>query len=401
MARRVLGDNPFDSKVPKSNPPSSDAPKAEKKSVDLSAKSAAKPRKSVATKAPGRSKSLPPERPSEHVTVHEATVAVHAIDTVNVEDKIRELEAQLQQLRNVPKPAQSHHEGEATEGEHDGASSLLQSDFYLRQWGRLAMRDRSEAVDEFGLDPVYARKWSGLLDFLYDRWWRVDVSGIENLPTDGRFVLVANHSGALPYDGMMLAKMIERECPGSKPLRWLAEDFVFQLPFVGAHLTRLGAVRACQENAERLLRRDVPVAVFPEGVKGISKLFRERYRLQRFGRGGHIKLAMRMRTPLVPVSILGAEETHPLLATGGPLARVFGMPYFPVTPTFPALGALGAVPLPTKWKIVIGEPLEMDSYNASSPDDEVLVGRLNEKIRTTVQDTLDSMLRQRKSVFSG
>jgi 1-acyl-sn-glycerol-3-phosphate acyltransferase len=461
MARRVLGDDPFEkgSDVPPkpTNPPPGGAKKA-----------AAKPRRSVppkaplpsdAPKTPRRSKAppkssaaatptIPPTPPlpdiaqpafddapagddasQPPVPVVEADAAPDAREPIpslppppathNVEDEIRDLEARLDQLlaaardeqakpildrmadrlraAAAPESAPERDEGAAAEATRD----LFASDFYRRQWGRVAMRDRSEEVDEFGYAPEHDARWRPVFDFLYERWWRVEVTGIENVPATGRVALVANHSGAVPYDGIMLAAALRREHPSARQLRWLAEDFIFHLPFAGSFLTRVGAVRACQENAERLLRRDACVAMFPEGVKGISKLFRDRYRLQRFGRGGHIKLAIRTRTPLVPVAIIGAEETHPLIAPSGVVGRLFGLPYFPVTPTFPLLGALGAVPLPSKWRIVLGEAIPMDHYDPAAADDEVLVGRLNEKLRATIQDMLERALRERRSVFSG
>jgi 1-acyl-sn-glycerol-3-phosphate acyltransferase len=339
---------------------------------------------------------------------------------LSLEEEIRALEARLDQLltaardertgpaldrmadrlRTMTKTAPGT-VGEHDEGTADTPHEILSGDYYQRRWGRIAMRDRSEEVDEFGYSPEHDARWRPVFDFLYERWWRVEVVGMDNVPSSGRVALVANHSGAVPYDGIMLAAALRHEHPSSRQLRWLAEDFIFHLPFAGTFLTRLGAVRACQENAERLLRRDACVAMFPEGVKGISKLFRDRYRLQRFGRGGHIKLAMRTRTPVVPVAILGAEEIHPLIAPSAALGRLFGLPYFPVTPTFPLLGPLGMIPLPSKWRIVFGEPLSMEDYDPSAADDEVLVGRLNEKLRSTIQEMIERALRERRSVFGG
>lgn len=283
----------------------------------------------------------------------------------------------------------------------DAARELLGSDYYLRRWGQTAIRDRSEEVDDFGLDPEYARRWQPVWDLLYDRWWRVEVEGIENVPATGRVALVANHSGAIPFDGIMLATALRKEHPKARTLRWLAEDFIFHFPFAGAYLNRLGAVRACQENAERLLRKDACLALFPEGVKGIAKPFRERYQLQRFGRGGHIKLAIRTGTPIVPVTIVGAEETYPMLFQSGRLSKMLGLPFVPITPTFPLLGPLGLAGLPARWKIVFGEPIAMDAYRPEQSEDIVLVNRLNEKLRETIQGTLDRLLRARQSVFKG
>lgn len=283
----------------------------------------------------------------------------------------------------------------------DAAKELHASDYYLRRWGQTAIRDRSEEVDDFGLDPTYAQRWQPVWNLLYERWWRVEVEGIENVPATGRVALVANHSGAIPFDGIMLATALRREHPSQRTLRWLAEDFVFHFPFAGAYLNRLGAVRACQENAERLLMKDACLALFPEGVKGIAKPFRERYQLQRFGRGGHIKLAIRTGTPIVPVTIVGAEEAHPMIFPSDRVAKMLGLPFVPVTPTFPLLGPLGLAGLPSRWKISFGEPMTMDAYRPDQSEDIVLVNRLNEKLRETIQGSLDRMLRARQSVFKG
>jgi 1-acyl-sn-glycerol-3-phosphate acyltransferase len=282
----------------------------------------------------------------------------------------------------------------------DATSDIVSSEYYAKQWGRIALRDRAEDVDEFGLDQEFASRARPVLDLLYTRWWRVETSGIEHVPADGPVILCANHAGAVPYDGLMLATALRREHRAHRTLRWLADDFVFHFPFMGVALNRLGAVRACQENAERLLRGSNVVGVFPEGVKGISKSYRDRYQLQRFGRGGHIKLALRTRTPLVPVAIVGSEETHPMLPTG-PLAKLLNVPFVPITPTFPWLGPLGLMPLPSKWSITFLPPVSMDAYDRSAADDELLVGRLNEKVRSAIQDELASRVRHRASIFRG
>jgi len=283
----------------------------------------------------------------------------------------------------------------------DTARELLSTDFYLRKWGRLAMRGRSEEVDDFGFDPIYDEKLRPVLDFLYAKYFRVETSGLANVPSEGRCLLVANHSGTLPLDGVMLKTAVKREHPAGRDLRWLTEDFIYHMPFLGGAMNRLGAVRACQENAERLLANDELVAVFPEGVKGIGKLFGERYRLQRFGRGGFIKLCLRTATPIVPVAVIGAEETNPLLFRIEHLAKAIGVPYVPVTPTFPLLGPVGLLPAPTKWRIVFGEPLDLSAHGPESADDEILVGKLAERVRSAIQGMVDQAVGSRKSVFFG
>jgi 1-acyl-sn-glycerol-3-phosphate acyltransferase len=278
---------------------------------------------------------------------------------------------------------------------------LLSSDYYLRKWGRLGMRNRSEEVDEFGLDSVYDERLRPLADFLYERYFRVEPVGVANVPSTGRCLVVANHSGTLPLDGLMLRTCLRREHPAARELRWLAEDSVFHLPFVGAFMSRVGGVRACPENAERLLAKESLVAVFPEGVKGIGKLFRDRYRLQRFGRGGFIRLCLRTGTPLVPCAVVGAEEASPMLYRDELVSKVVGLPYLPVTPTFPLLGPLGLVPAPTKWRIEFGEVMRFDGYGPEAANDHVLVGRLAERVRAGIQNMIDRALAARRSVWFG
>jgi 1-acyl-sn-glycerol-3-phosphate acyltransferase len=199
----------------------------------------------------------------------------------------------------------------------------------------------------------------------------------------------------------MLKTAVKREHPRQRDLRWLTEDIIFHFPFLGAFSNRIGAVRACQENAERLLRQEALVAVFPEGLKGIGKLYKDRYRLQRFGRGGFIKLSLRTGTPVIPVAVVGAEETNPMLARIERVSTALGLPYIPVTPTFPALGPLGLLPAPTKWKILFGEVVRFDEYGPEAAEDEILVGRLAERVRGAIQSMLDHAVGERRSVWFG
>jgi 1-acyl-sn-glycerol-3-phosphate acyltransferase len=275
------------------------------------------------------------------------------------------------------------------------ARQLLSTDYYLRQWGRLGMRGRSEQVDDFGLDPTYEARVQPLLDLLYERYFRVQVEGAQHVPEQGGAVLVCNHSGTLPWDGVMLKTALRHACSTRRALRWLTDDFVFHSPFLGAWLNRIGAVRACPENAERLLERGELLAVFPEGVKGIGKPYRERYQLQRFGRGGHVKLALRQQVPLIPVAIVGAEETYPLLYKVRAFSKLLGVPFVPVTPLFPWLGPLGLVPLPSRWRIMIGEPMREVGGESGRGDDSVLVNELNEQLRGKVQMLLQQALQAR------
>ena len=275
------------------------------------------------------------------------------------------------------------------------------AEYVARKWGREALRNRQEDVDDFGLDPAFEAKLRPMLTLLYRKYFRVQVEGMDNVPGAGAAVVVANHSGTVPLDGAMLRTAIHMDHPSRRDLRWLAEDFVFYLPFAGVVLNRIGAVRACPENAERLLEQNSLVAVFPEGVHGIKKLFSERYRLQRFGRGGYIRLCLRTKVPLVPCAIVGAEETNPLLYRLDWPSALVKLPYVPITPTFPLLGPLGLLPVPTRWKIRFGEPISFDRYGPEAADDHVLVSSLSERVRSSIQDLIDGGLRNRKSIWFG
>jgi 1-acyl-sn-glycerol-3-phosphate acyltransferase len=352
--------------------------------------------------APGPA-AIPPDRPSDPDVVARIRELEERLDRM-IGEHARERPADEDAARLPPRsepPRSRPSIPTAPESVLDTARELLSTDFYLRKWGRMGLRNRSEEVDEFGYDPVYEQKVLPFFDFLYDKYFRVEVHGTEHVPDEGRCLLVANHSGTLPFDGMMLRLAVRREHPRRREVRWLAEDLIFHFPFLGSFTHRIGAVRACQENAERLLGHGALVAVFPEGMKGIGKLFKDRYKLQRFGRGGFVKLGLRTRTPVVPVAIVGGEETNPMLTRIEYLTRALGIPYVPVTPTFPLLGPVGLVPAPTKWKIFFGEPVHLEEYGAEAADDEILVGRLTEQVRSEIQQTLDRALRERRSVWFG
>jgi len=238
-------------------------------------------------------------------------------------------------------------------------------------------------------------------DLMYKKWWRVETIGINNVPAKGRGLLVANHSGAIPVDGAMIVTSVFNEHPARRLTRPLVENFAYYMPFVSSFLIKTGSVRASRENAERLLEKDQLVAVFPEGLKGIGKPFKYRYQLQRFGRGGYVKLAMKTHSPIIPAAIVGAEEAYPVIGRIDWLGKLFGAPYLPVTPFFPWLGPIGAIPLPTKWYIKYGEPIDMTRYSAEDVEDDILINRLSENVRTQIQNMLIDLLRNRKSIFFG
>ncbi len=268
-----------------------------------------------------------------------------------------------------------------------------------RRVSTLGMSERSGEVDEFGMDEVVLRRARPLLDLLFDRYFRVELHGMENLPEKGPCLLVANRSGLLPYDGLMVAHAIERTHASGERPRFFVADWLITLPFVQPYLARLGGVRACRENAERLIASRRFIVVFPEGVKGAAKVFRERYRLKRFGRGGVVRVALETGAPIVPVGIVGAEEAHPVLFKWGAPARFVGLPFLPVTPTFPLLGPLGFLPLPSKWVIRFGEKLAMDHLPADAASDELLISRMTADMRDRVQTLVDTGLADRESIW--
>jgi 1-acyl-sn-glycerol-3-phosphate acyltransferase len=281
-----------------------------------------------------------------------------------------------------------------------GVDWMALFDSARRRLGSTGMRSLPAEVDEFGMDRAALERARPWLDALFDRWWRVEVSGADAVPRRRPCLFVANHSGLLPWDGLMICHALARERIAPETPRFLVEDWLLGLPFAQPFLTRLGGVRACRENAERLLRTHRSVVAFPEGAKGATKVFRQRYRVQRFGRGGVVRTAIAMRVPLVPVAVVGAEEAHPVLFKLESAARAVGLPFVPVTPTFPWLGPLGLLPLPSKWWIGFGEPIRSDELAPEAEQDEILVWRLNEQLRAAVQARLDEGLKARPSVWA-
>jgi 1-acyl-sn-glycerol-3-phosphate acyltransferase len=252
--------------------------------------------------------------------------------------------------------------------------------------------------DEWGFDEEFALGLQPLFDFLYDVWWRVDATGVHNVPPAGRALLVANHAGILPWDGTMMSLAILRSHAGRYP-RFLVLDWAFTLPFVSVVMRKVGGVVASPYNAARLLDQDELVAVFPEGAKGAGKDFSERYRLQRFGRGGFVEIALRTGAPMIPVAVVGSEEIYPKIGESSLLARVTGAPYFPLTPLFPWLGPLGAVPLPSKWRIEFGQPIATAPYGPDAAEDRALVFELSERVRDEIQSMVYDNLVKRGRAF--
>ena len=253
--------------------------------------------------------------------------------------------------------------------------------------------------DEWGFDEEFTELVEPFFAFLYETWWRVKVEGAERVPAHGRALLTANHAGILPWDATMISVALLREHPLPRSPRFLVLNWAFDLPWVSSGMRKVGGVVASPFNAMRLLEQDHLVAVFPEGVKGTGKPYSERYRLQRFGRGGFVEIALRTGAPIVPVAVVGSEEIYPKLADLPWVARLIGAPYFPVTPTFPLLGPLGVIPLPSKWRIEFLDPIETASYGPEAAEDRTLVLELSERVRDQIQQALYANLVKRGPAF--
>ena len=256
-------------------------------------------------------------------------------------------------------------------------------------------------IDEFGFDAdLTDHVILPPLRPLYDKWFRVETRGLDNVPDAGGALIVANHSGTIPIDAIMTSLALLDHHPARRHLRLLGADLIFSLPLIAPLARKSGNTLACNADAERLLGNGELVGVFPEGFKGVGKPFSERYKLQRFGRGGFVSAALRTGAPIIPCSIVGAEEIYPMIGNAKTLARLVGLPYLPITPTFPWLGPLGAIPLPSKWIIEFGEPIETTQLGgAVAAEDPMLVFNLTDQVRETIQSTLYTLLMQRRSVF--
>jgi 1-acyl-sn-glycerol-3-phosphate acyltransferase len=258
----------------------------------------------------------------------------------------------------------------------------------LNDWGR------SERVEGF-MDQT-------LVEFFYRYWFRAEVEGIENVPSQGGALVVSNHSGALPPDAAMIGKAIREEHSHPRPLYVTVEHFFKSYPGFSMLIPKIGCVAAHPANVQRLLYDEQElVLVFPEGRKGTEKLYKDRYRLRRFGRGGFVEAAMRARVPIVPIAVLGAEEAMPTFAQIGLLQRLTKLIYFPVTPLFPHLGLLGAAYLPAKFRIRFLEPIPTDQWGEEPWDDKSLVQTVAEDVRARIQDELVDLVSHRRSVWLG
>ncbi|MCW3005792.1 MAG: acyltransferase family protein [Solirubrobacterales bacterium] len=265
----------------------------------------------------------------------------------------------------------------------------LEPDRRLDDWGR------SERIEGLFDSTVY--------EFYYRIWFRCEVEGIENVPGTGGALLVSNHAGALPPDAAMITKAIREEHPQPRLVRPLVENFFKGYPGLSMLLPKIGCVPAHPANAHRLLADEGQLAlVFPEGRKGSEKLYKERYRLRRFGRGGFVETAMKAGVPIIPIAVIGAEEAQPIFAHVSALQKLTKLIYFPITPTFPALGPLAALAfLPAKFKIRFLEPVRTDDMGAAPWEDASLVQEVAQEIRARIQEELLDMIGRRRSVWFG
>lgn len=259
---------------------------------------------------------------------------------------------------------------------------------------REGMPDPSTLPD-FGFDQSFLEVTRPLLDFLWSRYFRVRLKGLENIPDSGPALLVANHSGGLPYDGAMLIHACHSLHPAHRPLRPLVATFALRSSWIRPVVCRIGGVRASMENALKLCEAGQLVGLFPEGLRGVGKPYRERYHLTHFGRGGFVRLAQAARVPIIPVAIVGAEETLPVVAKLTRLAKPFGLPYIPITPMFPLLGPLGLLPVPAKWSIHIGAPIPSDAHAGKEPL------QIAKQVKQQIEEMIAELLLARRSIVFG
>jgi 1-acyl-sn-glycerol-3-phosphate acyltransferase len=288
---------------------------------------------------------------------------------------------------------------EATGREVIDMARVMEVIQFLYNQRELARRGPDYAVDDFGFDAQWTESLLPLFRLMYRDYWRVETTGIENVPAAGRALLVANHSGVLPWDGTMIKTAIFAEHPNPRHVRALVASLFMGMPVLSWFLRRTGQTVGHPDDTRRLLERDELVLVFPEGVKGTGKRFKDRYRLRRFGRGGFVSTAIRAGAPIIPVSVVGSEEIYPMIADATPVARLFGLPYFPITPTWPWLGVLGMIPLPSKWRIQFHPAVRTDLFEASSADDQHLVMTVADEVRNTIQKGIYDNLKLRRGVF--
>jgi len=255
-------------------------------------------------------------------------------------------------------------------------------------------------LDELGMDPKFIETLRPFFQFLYYNYFRVKTRGVTNIPLRKPVILVANHAGTLPYDGVMVHLALYNERDENRRVRFLVDNFVFDIPLLSTFISRTGGARASQENATKLLGMGENILVFPEGVRGVGKSYDERYKLQQFGRGGFVRLAMRTGASIIPVGIVGSEEIHPLIWKSRSMGEAIGVPFVPFTPTFPWLGPLGLAPLPSKWSITFGKPISFKKYSTADANKKRLVNKISGEVQAKVQKILNDELSKRKTIWN-
>ena len=270
---------------------------------------------------------------------------------------------------------------------------------FVYQQRELARRGPNYTVDDFGFDAQWTESFLTMFKALYRDYWRVETSGVENVPAQGRALLVANHAGVLPWDGTMIKTAVFTEHPQPRHVRALVASQFMGMPVMSWFLRRTGQAVGHPDDTRRLLERDELVLVFPEGTRGTGKGFKNRYRLTRFGRGGFVTTAIRAQAPIIPISVVGSEEIYPMIGDLGPVAKVFGLPYFPVTPFWPWLGPLGMIPLPSKWRIQFHPAIDVSHLPASAANDQHVVMALADEVKGIIQRGIYDNLKLRRGVF--
>jgi 1-acyl-sn-glycerol-3-phosphate acyltransferase len=276
---------------------------------------------------------------------------------------------------------------------------IMEAVQFIYQQRELARRGPNYVVDEFGFDPEWTESFLTIFKSLYRDYWRVETIGVGNVPPTGRALLVANHAGVLPWDGAMIKTAVFAEHPRPRHVRALVASQFMGMPTLSWFLRRTGQAVGHPDDTRRLLERDELVLVFPEGTRGTGKGFKNRYRLRRFGRGGFVATAIRAQAPIIPISVVGSEEIYPMIADLQPVARLFGLPYFPITPFWPWLGPLGMIPLPSKWRIQFHAPIEVAHLAPQAAEDQHLVMAMADNVRDVIQRGIYDNLKLRRGVF--
>jgi 1-acyl-sn-glycerol-3-phosphate acyltransferase len=270
---------------------------------------------------------------------------------------------------------------------------------FIYQQRELARRGPDYMVDDFGFDPQWTESFLSVFMVLYRDYWRVETTGVANVPAMGRALLVSNHAGVLPWDGTMIKTAVFAEHPHPRHVRALVAGQFMSMPVMSWFLRRTGQAVGHPDDTRRLLERDQLVLVFPEGVRGTGKSYKDRYRLRRFGRGGFVSTAIKARAPIVPVSVVGSEEIYPMVADLPSVAKFLGMPYFPITPFWPWFGPLGMIPLPSKWRIQFHAPIHVEDNPPEAAEDQNLVMGLSDDVRDVIQQGIYDNLKLRRGVF--